>query len=443
MLFPRQALAAALGLLIFALPALAQISFEGVGRLPGGGDPFSTCWGISSDGAVAVGETTSAASGFNSDSFRFTHTGGISSAGRLPGTNYWSVARAASSDGSVVAGYSFYSSIAFFHAYRFVPGPGGGTTTDLGDPLDNMGFSRAYGISNDGRVLVGEYRTFNPVLGHGFRWVLTGAGPSGVMTDIGSIAGGGVDTTARACSADGSVVVGQGTGFGGVREAFRWIVDPMNPTGPDGTLSSIAGSLPGVRFEDAYACSANGSVVVGIASVPSGREAVLWNNGAIIRLGQLSGAFVASEAYAVSANGRVVVGAAQIGVDTFSLPVFDAFIWNPRDGIRGLRTYLVSLGLGSTLGTWQLAAANGISADGRAIAGDGTDPAGNEEGFLARIPAFCYADFNGDSVVNVTDIFAYLAAWFANNPHSDFNLDGAVNVSDIFAFIAAWFAGCP
>ena len=58
-------------------------------------------------------------------------------------------------------------------------------------------------------------------------------------------------------------------------------------------------------------------------------------------------------------------------------------------------------------------------------------------------------DFNGDNVVNVTDIFAFLAAFFAQNGqtgpgHSaDFNGDGVVNVFDVFFFLHAWFAGCP
>jgi hypothetical protein len=50
------------------------------------------------------------------------------------------------------------------------------------------------------------------------------------------------------------------------------------------------------------------------------------------------------------------------------------------------------------------------------------------------------ADWDGNQVVQVSDIFAFLAAWFAGN--GDFNDDGINAVSDIFAFLAAWFAGC-
>jgi hypothetical protein len=43
----------------------------------------------------------------------------------------------------------------------------------------------------------------------------------------------------------------------------------------------------------------------------------------------------------------------------------------------------------------------------------------------------------------VPDIFAFLAAWFAQDSSADFNGDTAVTVPDIFAFLSAWFAGCP
>ncbi len=73
-----------------------------------------------------------------------------------------------------------------------------------------------------------------------------------------------------------------------------------------------------------------------------------------------------------------------------------------------------------------------------------TDACGNVTvGTIAFLDVLCRADFNGDGVVNVPDIFAFLAAWFAQqHPDADFNQDGVINVPDIFAFLAAWFAGC-
>ena len=53
----------------------------------------------------------------------------------------------------------------------------------------------------------------------------------------------------------------------------------------------------------------------------------------------------------------------------------------------------------------------------------------------------CAANFNQDSAVNVTDIFDFLAAWFALDSAADFN-GGGIAVGDIFAYLSAWFAGC-
>lgn len=59
------------------------------------------------------------------------------------------------------------------------------------------------------------------------------------------------------------------------------------------------------------------------------------------------------------------------------------------------------------------------------------------------LPPVCRADFNGVNGVEVNDIFAFLAAWFARQPWADFNGVNGIEVNDIFAFLSAWFARCP
>jgi hypothetical protein len=54
----------------------------------------------------------------------------------------------------------------------------------------------------------------------------------------------------------------------------------------------------------------------------------------------------------------------------------------------------------------------------------------------------CQADFDQNGTVEVSDIFAFLSAWFAQNPSADVNNNGTVAVDDIFAFLSTWFAGC-
>jgi hypothetical protein len=77
------------------------------------------------------------------------------------------------------------------------------------------------------------------------------------------------------------------------------------------------------------------------------------------------------------------------------------------------------------------------------------DNAGTDESYdavLMVMPAAdgteCAADFDGNGQVQVPDIFAFLSAWFAQDPRADFDGNGGIAVPDIFAFLSAWFAGC-
>ncbi|MBY0262711.1 MAG: FG-GAP repeat protein [Phycisphaerales bacterium] len=71
----------------------------------------------------------------------------------------------------------------------------------------------------------------------------------------------------------------------------------------------------------------------------------------------------------------------------------------------------------------------------------GSSPTGDGLLTLSFTPS-CPADFNLDSVRNVADIFAFLSAWFNNDPRADFDNQDGKTVADIFAFLSAWFAGC-
>lgn len=54
----------------------------------------------------------------------------------------------------------------------------------------------------------------------------------------------------------------------------------------------------------------------------------------------------------------------------------------------------------------------------------------------------CPGDFDRNGIRNVTDIFAFLAAWFAGNPEADLDGVEGLGVPDIFAFLASWFGSC-
>lgn len=55
----------------------------------------------------------------------------------------------------------------------------------------------------------------------------------------------------------------------------------------------------------------------------------------------------------------------------------------------------------------------------------------------------CAADFDGSGAAEVADIFAFLVAWFANDPRADLDPTPGLGVPDIFFFLSLWFAGCP
>lgn len=54
----------------------------------------------------------------------------------------------------------------------------------------------------------------------------------------------------------------------------------------------------------------------------------------------------------------------------------------------------------------------------------------------------CPADFDGNGIQTVQDVFSFLGAWFANDAAADFNDDTMVTIDDLFGFVGAYFAGC-
>jgi probable HAF family extracellular repeat protein len=166
------------------------------------------------------------------------------------------------------------------------------------------------------------------------------------MVGLGDLPGGGFFSTANGVSADGSVVVGQGTSANGA-EAFRW----TQATGVVGL-----GDLPGDIFESlAFGVSADGSVVVGRSRSANGTEAFRWTQGTgMVGLGDLSGSLFGSSASGVSADGSVVVGEAN------SANGGQAFRWTQVTGM---------VGLGDLPGGSFASGANGVSADGSVVVG--------------------------------------------------------------------------
>jgi probable HAF family extracellular repeat protein len=279
----------------------------------------------------------------------------ITGLGNLSDSDFYGYATAVSSDGSVVMGESSYM------PFRWENG-------QMISMVDLLGGNNSISdISADASVIVGQgYSDWGM---KAFRWA------NGTMTDLGDLAGGGLSSWVTAVSSDGMVVVGRADSGSGT-EAFRW---------ENNTMIGL-GALPSVEFySKAYGISADGSVVVGCSNSGSSMEAFRWENGTMIGLGHLPGYNYCSVATDVSGNGSVIVGYEAIDWTSFPAAVTESFIWNSDDGMVSIKD-LLEKDYGLDLTGWTLNEAVSISADGLTIVGNGINPNGNEEAWIATIP---------------------------------------------------------
>jgi probable HAF family extracellular repeat protein len=119
---------------------------------------------------------------------------------------------------------------------------------------------------------------------------------------LGDLPGGAFDSRAYGVSADGRYVVGQATTDQGP-VAFRWSAATGMVPIPDGS---------GLHPTVATAISADGSVVAGNATGPNGTEAFIWTESSgLTGHGTLGGDY--SVVNAISADGTTVVGESRFG----------------------------------------------------------------------------------------------------------------------------------
>jgi uncharacterized membrane protein len=182
---------------------------------------------------------------------------------------------------------------------------------------------------------------------------------------------------ANAVSADGSTVVGfAGTkGFrysrqGGV-ETFP-LVGNIFAINSDGSKMAAGDmvwtqnngfaslSIPHLNIS---ALSADGSILAGTIVYDYFRDAVIWKDGELINLGNLSAEKRFAYAYSMSADGSVVAGKSQSDID------YLAYRWTVDTGIQSI---------GDLPGGIEYSEAASVSADGRVIAGRGNSDRGNE-----------------------------------------------------------------
>jgi uncharacterized membrane protein len=378
---------AALTTLAAAATATAQPQFTGIGDLSGGPAPSSSAWALSADGSVVVG---SAWDGQRYRAVRWTWSGGMESLGDLPGGPFDSFALGVSPDGATIVGSTL--SPLGREAFRWNAGEG---MVGLGDLPGGAHRSYAWDTTDGAARIVGQgdYE-FDPVLvGRAARW--DGGGPPIQMADTYS--------EAFAVTPDGAVVVGVVPTPAGL-EAFRWT--------EGGGLEPL-GDLPGGGVDSAAkGTNGDGSVIVGSGTNADGLlEPVQWTDGGGMEsLGNLPGAVAGTggAAWACSADGSIVVGFANYtGFCGGSADRAEAFIWTREKGMRRVRDVLM-LDYGLDVSGWALEVVLDISDDGSVICGAGINPEGEYEGWVARLgDGPCRADFNQDGALDFFDFLEF------------------------------------
>ena len=337
-----------------------RATFQGLGLLFDEGMTATRAFGISADGSTVVGAAFSVDS---QEAFRWTKPGGLEGL-RYPVGKEQSEAIAASEDGSAIAGTVRGFMGTAPQAARWSESAGWEILTGDGETVATI---QSRGISADGNVVVGAAQFFGKTLREGFLWT-----PGGGTRLIGQIAEG-RPTVATGISADGAIISGFGTNSDGDDVAFRFAVQ-------DGLVALPL--APGADDCSGIAISADCNTIIGACDASGApTEAVSWDERGAVPLGFLPGG-IGSLLHAVSADGSVGAGLAG---DDHGLG--HAVIWTDAKGMQDLRELLVGLGLETDLEGWVLFEANAISADGRVVAGSGSDPEGRQQAFVTTLPA--------------------------------------------------------
>jgi probable HAF family extracellular repeat protein len=190
--------------------------------------------------------------------------------------------------------------------------------TPLGDLAGGIVGSRAYAVSADGSVVVGDSYSSAASFGNveGFRWT-----ESTGMIGLGFLPTDLLTSSGRSVSANGQYIAGYSWGTQGSLEAVVWN-SPSGPTGlgnlgpPD--LSSVASSI-----------SADGSLVVGTSFNSLG--GFRWTSaGGMAPVGTLPAGYEDSDVATVSADGRTIGGSLQRPVPQLDT---DGALWDAAGNV--------------------------------------------------------------------------------------------------------------
>ncbi|EIB9036851.1 autotransporter domain-containing protein [Salmonella enterica] len=335
-----------------------------LGTLRPGNGGYSSASGVSADGKVVVGASSTDSGSWNAFVWREGDTK-MTGLGTLKADNSGnSFAYGVSADGKVVVGYADTDSGDY---NAFVWREGDTKMTGLGTlKADNSGYSNASGVSADGKVVVG-FSSTDSGSWNAFVWREGDTQMTGLGTLKADDSG---DSFASGVSADGKVVVGASSTDSGDYNAFVWREGDTKMTG----LGTLKADNSG--YSNASGVSADGKVVVGYADTDSGDyNAFVWREATgMTGLGTLK-ADNSGESYAmgVSADGKVVVGRAETD-SGFE----NAFVWREGDTkMTGLGT-LKADNSGNSF-------ARGVSADGTVVVGESSTDEGDAHATVWKV----------------------------------------------------------
>ncbi|WP_157188134.1 autotransporter domain-containing protein [Nitratireductor pacificus] len=233
--------------------------FQLLGSLPGQSNLFSEATAVSGDGKVAVGYVGAT----GGEAFRWSEEDGMQSLGWLEGRSEAGndKALAASYDGSVIVG-SALSSSSKFQAFHWTEEAGMVALPTLAAYSSSNNTATATGISWDGRIVVGH--SLKGYMNQAVRWV------DGDIFSLGGLGGASSSLSkAYGISGNGHVIVGEVSGNDSRTNGFRWSEEEGMLTVEDWLRASgatIESNFPG-RSEitlTAEATNEDGSVVVGL-----------------------------------------------------------------------------------------------------------------------------------------------------------------------------------
>lgn len=287
----------------------------------------SKSWAAAINASGAVTGYSQTTGNVSEDVFLWTSTGGMQDLGTLGGT--FAIGSAINSAGEVVGS----SLLSDNNTHAFLWTSIGGMQ-DLGTLIGSSGFSEAFGIDDQNRI-VGSSQTATNINGDAVIWMGT------TIHDLGT--DGGSNSQANAINGKFQVV-----GYG--KPAFLW-----SRTGGFRNLQPLKNS------DSSVATSLNNfGMIAGYNTVGIGATsaAVVWTNTTPTSIGTLGGA--TSTALAVNDQCQVV------GYSLLSDTITQhAFIWSKAGGLQDLNK-LIPGGTG-----WTLTYATGMNAIGQ-IVGQGT-----------------------------------------------------------------------